>query len=193
MDNHLPTLNDFFAFDGPALPRRRLEALESGKKFTALRERIARDAGGVSWPVAFSELVSKIGDVLDIRLSDILVAAWQKYREIRKYSDSIAYPPGETFLVPLAEHTVRSIHHPGIEILVDDHPVARIELEVEIALTMEGALLKISDGKIKGITTGSCSGKGIIKCEGFTVLEKETEPFRMPGVIDLGEGIPIGR
>jgi len=192
MDNHVPTLNDFFAFNGPALARRRLEALESGQKFSALRERIARDAGGVSWPVAFSELVNKIGDVLDIRLTDILAAAWQKYREIRKYSDRTAYPPGETFLVPLVEHTVRSIHHPGIEILVDDQPAAMIELEIEIALTLEGAILKISDGKIKGITTGACTGKGIIKCEGFTVLEKETGPLRMPGAIDLGAGIPIG-
>ncbi|MEA5115602.1 MAG: hypothetical protein VB050_16410 [Geobacteraceae bacterium] len=192
MDNQLPTLNDFFAFNGASLPRRRLEALETGEKMSALKEKIARNVGGVTWPVAFSELLNKIGDVLDIRLTDILVAAWQKYRQIRKYSDSAAYPPGETFLVPLAEHTVRSTHHPRIEILVDDHPVATVDLEIEIALTLEEAILKISDGKIKGVTTGACTGKGIIKCEGFTVLEKETEPFRLPGAIDLGEGIPIG-
>ncbi len=193
MDNQLPTLNHFFAFHGPGLPRHHLEALESGAKMSALKERIARDAGGVGWPVSFSEIVNKIGDVLDIRMTDILVAAWRKYREIRKYSDSAAYPPGETFLVPLAEHTVRSVHHPGIEILVDEHPVATVELEIEIALRLEGAILRISDGRIKGITTGSCTGKGIIKCEGFTLLERKSEPYRLPGTIDLGEGIPIGR
>jgi hypothetical protein len=192
MDNQSPSLNHFFAYNGPGLSRRSLAALESGEKMSALKESIARDVSGVSWPVAFSELLNKIGDVLDIRLTDILVAAWHKYREIRKYSDRAAYPPDETFLVPLAGHTVRSVHHPRIEILVDDHPVATVELEIEIDLSLEGAIRKISDGKIKGATTGSCTGKGTIKCEGFTVLEKETEPFRLPGTIDLREGIPIG-
>lgn len=192
MENQILTLNHFFSFHGPGLLRHRLDALESGEKMSALKQKIAREVSGIGWPTAFSEIVNKIGDVLDIRLTDILIAAWQKYREIRKYSDSTAYPPGETFLVPLAEHTVKSAHHPSIDILVDDHPVATVDLEIEIALTLKGALLKISDSRIKGITTGSCTGKGFIKCEGFLIMEKETEPFRLPGTIELGEGIPIG-
>ncbi len=191
MENQLQTLNHFFSFNATGLPRRPLQALEAGEKMSEIRERIARDSGSVSWPVAFSELVNKIGDVLDIRLTDILCSAWHKYREIRKYADSTAYPPGETFLVPLAKHTVNSVHRPSIEILVDDCPVAVVDVAVEISLTLEGAVLKISDGKIKGITTGYCTGSGIITCEGFTVLEKKTEPWNLPGSIDLGEGIPI--
>jgi hypothetical protein len=192
MEHEVLTLRHFFAFHGPGLHRHRLEALESGEKMAALKERLARDVKGVGWPVAFSELVNKIGDVLDVQLSDVLAAAWKKCREIRKYADSTAYPPGETFLVPLAEHTVTSVHHPRIEILVDDHPVATVDLEIEAAIALEGVILRISDARIRGVATGSCTGSGAITCEGFLLLEKKTEPFRLPGTIDLGEGIPIG-
>jgi hypothetical protein len=145
----------------------------------------------VKWPVAFDIIVKKITDILDIGILDIMVMAWNKYRMLLKYADREKYPPGETLLVPLVEHTIKSEHRPFIEILINDKPVGKVEFNITISLMLKGIILKIQDGKIKGVTTGTCKGKGTIKCENIVILEKETAPISLPGSIDLGEGIPI--
>jgi hypothetical protein len=35
---------------------------------------------------------------------------------------------------------------------------------------IEGIILKIQDGKIKEITTGTCKGKGTVMCENIVIL-----------------------
>lgn len=91
----------------------------------------------------------------------------------------------------MAEHTIKSEHKPYIEILINDKSVGKIDFNINISLTLKGIILKIRDGKIQEIQTGSCKGKGTIKCENFVILEKETESISLPGSINLGEGIPI--
>ena len=58
---------------------------------------------------------------------------------------------------------------------------------------LEGIILKIQEGKIKEITTGTCKGKGTVECENILILERKTRPFCLPGSVSLGEGIPIVR
>src|SRR5262245_18512962 len=56
---------------------------------------------------------SELGNLLNqIRLVDIFVGAWNKSRELRKYSDPKKYPPDEANFVPLVEHTITSTHQP---------------------------------------------------------------------------------
>ncbi|GAH43635.1 unnamed protein product, partial [marine sediment metagenome] len=57
-----------------------------------------------------------------------------------------------------------------------------VEKEIlDIMLMLKGITLKIKGGKIREIITGSCKGKGIIMCENFKIMEKETESFPLPG------------
>ncbi|MCZ6776037.1 MAG: hypothetical protein O7D34_06245, partial [Ignavibacteria bacterium] len=58
-------------------------------------------------------------------------------------------------------------------------------------IMLEGALLKIQDGKIKEITTGSCKGEGSVACEGYEIAKRELKSISLPGTIDLGEGVAI--
>ena len=60
--------------------------------------------------------------------------------------------------MPLAEHTAKSEHHPYVEILLKEQPVGQIVFDLEFSLALEGFVLKIQDGTIREIHTGS--GKG---------------------------------
>jgi hypothetical protein len=156
-----------------------------------LKEKVSKGIKEIRWPVTFNEIIKKVEDLLNISLSDIMVTAWNKYRMLLKYTDKKKYSSNETFLVPLAEHTIKSEHKPYIEILINDKSVGKIDFNINISFTLKGIILKIRDGKIKEIQTGSCKGKGTIKCEDLVILEKETESFSLQGSINLGEGIPI--
>lgn len=183
------TLNQFFS-SVKELSTERLSSVESSKQISTVRDKIIKEAK-CKWPIAFEIIIKKIADILDIGILDIMVMAWNKYRILLKYADREKYPPDETFLVPLAEHTIKSEHCPSIEILINGNPIGKINFNITVSLMVEGIILKIQDGKIKEITTGTCKGKGTVMCENIVILEKQTESISLPGSIDLGEGIPI--
>jgi hypothetical protein len=183
------TLRQFFSLT--ELPAEKLSEIESSEKVSSIKESLAKQAKGVGWGLAQNEIVKKLEELLDINISDILVAAWNKYQVLLKYTDRTKYPPNETFLVPLAEHTVTSEHHPYLEIMVEDQPVGRIDFDVLIALKLKGIILKVQDAKIMEIHTGTCKGKGTIKCEGLVIFAEETDSVPLPGSFKLGRGVPI--
>jgi hypothetical protein len=185
------TLNQFFCSQKELSPKR-MSSVESCQKMCSMRDRVLKEAK-CKWPIAFEIIVEKIADILNIGILDIMVMTWEKYRILLKYADCKECPPGETFLVPLLEHTIKSEHCPFIEIMINGKPVGKINFHISICLMIEGMILKIQDGKIKEITTGSCKGKGTVMCENFVILEKKTGPICLPGSISLGEGIPIIR
>jgi hypothetical protein len=183
------TLNQLFSPEKKLSPEK-LSSLESKKKIASLKKRILKEVK-VKGPLILDSIIQKTIDMLDIKVLDIMIKAWNKYKILLKYRDRKKYPPNETFLVPLAEHTIQSEHRPSLDILVNDQPVGNIEFSITFSIMLEGIILKIQDGKIKGITTGTCKGKGTLACENVVILEKKTESIPLPGSIDLGEGIPI--
>ncbi len=191
MNNPQITLNQFFTFKEKDLSQENLSNIESSIKINSLKATITKEAKEFKWPVAFNEIIKKVEDLLNISIPDIMVAAWNNYRVLLKYTDKEKYASNETFLVPLAEHTIKSAHNPYIEILINGNSAGRIDFNINISLTLKGIILKIQDAKIMEVLTGTCKGKGTVKCEDFVILEKETESFSLPGSIILGEGIPI--
>jgi hypothetical protein len=189
MNNLQITLNEFFLLE--ELSQDQVLKIQSGGGIAALKEKISRDIAGINWPAAFSGIVKNIGDLLNISISDIMISAWNKYRILLKYTDKGKYGPKETFLVTLAEHTIKSEHNPYIEVLLNEQLIRKIDFDISIALTLKGFILKIRDGKIKEIKAGTCKGKGTVKCENFVIFEKETESFSLPGSINFEEGVAI--
>ncbi len=185
------TLNQFFSFKNKELPPDQLSAFESGGEVAAVKELVLKQTKGVGWGVIRGEIFEKVEYLLEISIPDILVAAWNKYRILLKYLDRKKYPSNESFLVPLAEHTITSEHHPYLEVRVNDLPVGKIGFKISVDLTLEEIILKIQDGKITEIFTGTCKGKGTIMCGDLLILKEETHSFALPGSIDLGQGVPI--
>jgi len=190
--NNLPiTLNQIFVFKENELSPDKISEIESSNKMLSLKEKISKEIPGIKWNVTLNEVVKKIGDLLNISLADIMVGAWNKYRTLQKYLDQKKYSPEEIIMIPLAEHKIKSVHRPYIEILINDQVVGKIEFSINITLTLEGIILKVQNAKIKEILTGTCKAKGTIKCENFVILEKDLSSISLPGSIALGEGIPI--
>jgi len=191
MNNPEITLNQIFAFKEKELAQDKLSEIESSERIFSLKERVSKEVKEIKWPVTFSEIIKKIGDLLNIPIPDIMIKAWNKYGILQKYLDKKKYSPEETIIIPLAEHTIKSDHHPYIEILINDEPVGKIKFDINIALTLKGITLKIQNGRIKEILTGDCKGRGTIKYENLVILERQLGSISLPGSIDLGQGVTI--
>ncbi|MFC2032405.1 hypothetical protein ACFLUS_03455 [Chloroflexota bacterium] len=189
MSSQQITLNQFFSSQ-TQLSAKRLSSAESSEKMAAVKRKLLQEAK-VMWPVMLDIFLEKIKDILNITIPDIMIAAWNKYKILLQYKDREKYPPCDTFLVHLAEHSFQSLHKPFIEIWINNQLVDTIDFDITVALTLKGISLKIQDGKIKEIIMGTCKGKGSIKCENKLILEKEMKSFTLPDSIKLGEGVPI--
>jgi hypothetical protein len=167
------------------------KALEGAAAVSALKRALEKEAAEIKWPVALGEVMKQAGSLLNVPLGSVISAAWNKYRVLMKYSDPAKYSPDETFLVPLAEHTITSKHRPHIDVLIGDRRIGRIDFVIDISLTIKGFIAKVQGGRLREIKVGTCRAKGTIACEDFLLLEKESDSLDLPGSIDLGEGVPI--
>jgi hypothetical protein len=191
MDDVIPTLKEFFTARSKSGFPEIKSRLEKNDHVASLREKVSNTVGKSGWPVTLEEIREKIADLLDISMLDVLVGGWNTYLGLRNYVDKEKYPPTQSILVPLAEHTVKSEHHPYIQILINDEPAVKIAFEATFTFTARNVILRIQDGKIKGVKTGEIKCKGVLKCEGALLLEQDFRAIPLPGSVDLGDGVPI--
>jgi hypothetical protein len=95
-------------------------------------------------------------------------------------------------LVALGEHTMASEYCPSIDLFINDVRQRSLEFVVNLAIELKGFQLEIKDSKIRRIRTGSWSGSGNVTLGGLEIYKKELEPVALPGVVELGQGWPIG-
>lgn len=194
MNNSINTLADFFLMDEKTLSKDQRSSIETSSQIKELKKNLQKEAESLKWPPILDQVADKIADLLNnITIKDIMLRAWNKYHYLDKYLDKSKYAPDETILVPLAEHTIKSKHHPSIEILVNDHIVDEIKLDITVVFKLKGIMLTIKDGKIRQIQTGTCKVSGTVKCEQMILAKKELGTISLPGKISLGdEGVVIG-
>jgi hypothetical protein len=186
MSNSGVTLNRLFGLDGISLDPEAIGSKEAGTTFA----RQAAGKAGPLWAAIRKRIPEQLSTLMGIDAADVLVGAWNKTRELRKYRDPLRYPPEQVILLPLAKHRIQSKHEPFVEITIDGQVIGTVRFQIEIDLTLEGAELKIQAGRIKEIRLGQCAGKGTIKCEGAVLGEAERR-LTLPGTIDLHDGIAI--
>jgi hypothetical protein len=186
------TLKTFFVYKDEDTPRTGTSAMESVTTISNLRKKFVDEVHDIQWPTAFSEIMKNLANLLDVGIPDIMTTAWNKYQLLRKYLDKDKYSPNKSILVSLTKHTVKSQHHPSIEVFVNEQLIGKVDFTVTVSLEFEGLILKIRDGRIMEITTGSCTGNGVVSCGDYTLIKRETAPFRLPGTVQLGgSGVPI--
>ena len=188
------TLNSLF-FSGAG----ETGALDDDSGLVDLKAELEQQLPTVSFKAVEKEIGSKIGEVLNTGIDDVLLASWKKYRGFQEYADPAKHPPEETILVPLAEHTIKSAHRPHVDLKIKDMQVASIELDVHLALKLEGVVLRVQDGKIRDVRAGSCQASGSLRCsvkskagaKDLLNVKKETPKLQLAGAINLGSGITI--
>jgi hypothetical protein len=191
MSNSQMTIASIFSSRDKGMARIEPKKLEGAASLSALKHSCQEKAGDNRWPAALEEVVKKVDHLLDVPLGAVISSAWNKYSLLKNYSNPEKYSPSESFLVPLAEHTIVSRHEPYVDILVGEHHIGRIDFVINISLTLKGSIARVQDGKLKEIRVGDCKAKGTVSYGDVILLEKESDSLELPGSIDLGEGIPV--
>jgi hypothetical protein len=185
------TFRELFEVDAKDVSARVESGLDVHQVAENARQEIAKEATSIRWPWVRDAVVEESRRLLDLNVIDVLVGSWKRYMQIAQYADNKKYSHKEEILAPLATHTVQSQHHPYIQILLKEHEVGRVKFDLEFSLILEGFVLKIRDGRILEILSGSGQGEGSLSLANDPLWKRELKPVRFPGHVSLGNGIPL--
>jgi hypothetical protein len=187
------SMKDLFEVEKGKAPESRTAALEKTKEAATIKGELAKISKLIQWGAVRDTLFDKTVEMLDIPLLTFLSPAWKKYKEIMEYADAEKYPPNETDMVYLAEHTITVEHHPYLQMTYRGVALKDVKLTftLEAELTLQGVILKIQNGKIIGIKGGSVRGSGELSLEDQSIFKQEFGHYDLPGSIDLGDGISL--
>lgn len=160
--------------------------------FESVRRRVEDEMQGRPLPPGFFEmLAAELPGLLEIDIGDLLVWGWRKRQEIIQYRDTEKFPPGETYLVPLLEHTVTSRHRATIEPRINATPLGELVFDITLKLQLEGAVLKIRAAQVEEVAYGRCLAAGAVAFAGVNLIERKTAPYELPTVYRPDPAITI--
>jgi len=142
-------------------------------------------------PNYFNKILDHIPDLLNLDLRAIILNAWCSSGKFDAYLDTNKFSPEETILVPLAEHTIKSVHSPSIKPIINSVPLGEIEFTIYLDLKIGGASLSIKNGKIAEFSIGSCMARAIFQYNNIVIFDKECNIPQITGEIRLPDGIAI--
>jgi hypothetical protein len=187
------TLRELFQIDPKDVSVRAEPGIEAYQSVQNAREAIAKESRAIRWPWVRQAVAGQTRELLNLNVVDVLTEAWKKFTEIEQYADPQKHDPSARYLVPLAEHTVKSQHQPEIEIFLQGQEVASFKFDLEFSLIVGAFVLVIQNARIMEIQTGDAKGEGSLSLAGISLWKREWALVRFPGQILLGAGIPLRR
>ncbi len=164
------------------------KAIEQSEAGRSLKETAVRRLA-VPWGAVSREVEDRLGEALQIDVVKILLGGWTKYGQFKELLERSKHSPDETLLLSLADHSIKSTHRPLVELLIDGGVVGRLEFEVQVALRLEGVVLKVRAGRVREIVAARGHLTGAVNCHGVVLVEVKSRPFELPGRFQLGEEI----
>jgi hypothetical protein len=154
-------------------------------RWKTVQERIKKEMKDVKLPAKMHDLGPKICELFDVPLPNILVASWKKVGNLQAMIEKSRTSPDEVMYLELAQHSINCEQKPHIEMRIKELPVKKIEFVVKLLFNLKGFVLKIQNGAIQEMQTGSCEVKGTISYAGQVIVEKKLSPINLPGRIDI--------
>ncbi|HJX82911.1 MAG TPA: hypothetical protein VJ723_01060 [Candidatus Angelobacter sp.] len=155
------------------------------------KDRATRLVHSLRWQAIAGELRARAPEMLNVDVMDLLTGAWEKYRVLSDLAEESRLAKEPEFF-PLGDHTIHVEVHPYLEVRIGSFS-STITLDVTADLELKMLTLKIENGRITAIQSGSCEGCGEIKYKQLCLLNPTFKSVQLPGQIKLGAGIPLRR
>ena len=151
-------------------------------RWQSFQTAVSKEVKTIKWPAAMPDVAGKICELFDVPVPNIFMLSWKKADDLRKILAESKKTPDATKFLELADHTIRSEHHPYIEAKVRNVPVKKIQFDVKLSFKLKGFVLKIKAGEIEEILTGRCEVEGKVEYAGLTIAEKKLSPINLPAL-----------
>jgi hypothetical protein len=138
--------------------------------------------------------------LLDLDLGDLVIAGWRKQGQLAAAAERTAANPGTSELVELATHRVSSVHHPYVELLVNDVRVTTVNFELDLEFEVKALVATVRDGHLVSLHSGNCDLSATLTAEDIRLASRRQQfslpvLVRWPLLLHLGGGadpLPYG-
>jgi hypothetical protein len=150
---------------------------------------------------AAGDQVAAVADgVLALDLGDLVVAGWRKQGQLAAAAERTAANPGTSELVELATHRVSSVHHPYVELLINDVRVTTVNFELDLEFEVKALVATVRDGHLVSLHSGDCDLSATLSAEAVRLASRRRHfdlplVVRWPLLLHLGGGtdpLPYG-
>jgi hypothetical protein len=150
-------------------------ALGSLDTALGLAAQTTREAAG-------DQVAAAADGVLALDLSDLMIAGWRKQGQLAAAAERTAANPGTSELVELATHRVSSVHHPYVELLVNDMRVTTVNFELHLEFEVKALVASVRNGHLVSLHSGDCDLSATLAAEGILLASKRRH-FSLPVIV----------
>ena len=185
MNNSSLSLSTLFSLPKPGA------TTPPSNQWQEFQSRVNREIKTIKWLAPMPDLASKVGELFNVQLPDLLILSWKKATQLQEALEESRRSPEQVIVLNLAEHVITNEYHPYIEIRIAGVPSPKkIEFTVQIVTTLKGINLKIQAGTITEIQAGSCDFEGKVKDQDLTLAEKKAGPLELLSVPTIAKQEP---
>lgn len=170
------TVRDVFELPEPGAEK------PSGWK--AFESKVTKEVKGIK-TAALADIAEKVAELFEIPIPDIFVSSWKKADSIKALLEESRKSPDTVMSTELGEHTINSQHRPHIEVRIQSKVVKKIDFTLKLIFNLKGFVIKIQDGLISGMQTGTCDVRGKLEYQGLVIAEKKLAPITLPGSLSF--------
>lgn len=140
--------------------------------------------------VACHRLAQTATDLADVNLGDVVVAGWQKYTTLTDAARRTLDRPGTEEFVDLLSHRISSVHHPQIDVFVDDVLIGSLQFELRLDVVVRAFVATVREGRLIAVEGGTCRLTASLSWQETTIAAQEAE-LELGALLDLGAGVPL--
>jgi hypothetical protein len=139
---------------------------------------------------AVTQVREAAAGLLDIKLTDLLIAGWSQYHDLTSAARRTLQTPGSTELVTLVTHQVTVEQQPSVRVFVDGQLLATIRLTVTVVFYISGLLTGVSAGRLVAVHAGNCDISATLAIDDVEVATGQAR-LELPGAIPVTPGIRL--
>ena len=178
MADSVVTVRDVFDLPHAGSPE------ESSPRWQTLRQWINEELQGIKTS-AFDDVGAKIEELLKIPITDIFVASWKRTDAIKEVLDESRLAPDSITSIELGDHSIKSQHHPHIEVRNRNGSLKKIEFKLRLLFKLKGFSLQVQNGSITTMQSGPCEMQGALEYQGLVVAERKNSAIELPASVAL--------
>jgi hypothetical protein len=169
-----PLTASAFLFDGQDTGRALARALDKHGVLGSLDSALGL-AAQTTREAAGDQVAAVADGVLALDLGDLVVAGWRKQGQLAAAAERTAANPGTSELVELATHRVSSVHHPYVELLVNDARVTTVNFELDLEFEVKALVATVRDGHLVSLHSGDCDLSATLTAEDIRLASRRQQ------------------
>ena len=142
----------------------------------ALRSHNLMKIALAAWPGVLPQITEGILAFLEMPISSLATASYQKYRLVETAIRETARSPGTPQVVALMKHTIRSKLEPTIDLDFNGVTETLLRLELAAEISVDSVTAVVQSGHVVKITPGSATAKLTLSAGGVELAKADIQP-----------------